>query len=67
MNVRVMASRILFLILKGIPNARALNKWLNDKTQNTVGKAVLFLVKQKVSTYRQLGIKLSSLLLLTNS
>ena len=62
-----MASRILFLILKGVPNIQALNIFLKEKTQNSVGKAILFLVKQKVSTYRQLGIKLSSLILLTKS
>lgn len=64
MNVRVMASRILFLVLKGVPNTKYLNKLLTEKTQSSVGRAVLFLVKQKVSTYRQLGIKLSSLVLL---
>lgn len=67
MNVRVMASRIMFLILKGVPNAKALNLLLSERTQSAIGKAVLFLVKQKVSTYRQLGIKLSSLVLLTKS
>lgn len=63
MNIRIMGSRIMFLVLKNMPTLNAINALLKPETQNAVSKSVLFLLRTKVSTYRQLGIKLSSIVL----
>ena len=58
MNVRVLASRILFSLLK---NIQPEDNLFENYVLSEISKSVLFMIKQKVSTYRQLGIKLCSL------
>ena len=68
MNVRIMAARMLFnILMRNLTNPQSINSYLNENVQNMLRKSVLFLAKLKVSTYRQLAIKLSSLVLYCKS
>lgn len=67
MNVKVMAARMMFQLLKALPYGEPFDRLLDEGIQNLIGKSVYLMVKNRVSTYRQLGIKLSSVVLLMNT
>lgn len=62
MNIRIMCSRMLFMQIKLIP-PKQIEKYLEETTQSNLMNSILHLLRTKVSTYRQLGIKLSSLII----
>ena len=67
MNVKVMAARMMFQILKSLPFGEPFDNFFEQNIQNGIAKSVYLLVKNRVSTYRQLGIKLSSVVLFMNT
>ena len=62
MNIRIMCARLTFILVKLIPS-RKMNSYLNDEVQKGIINSTLHLLRTKVSTYRQLGIKLASLII----
>jgi hypothetical protein len=55
-GIRVTAARMLFHLLKS-------HEKVGSQTEERVLKAVYFLIRLKVSTYKQIGIKLASIVL----
>lgn len=55
-GIRITAARMLFHLLKG-------HGRVGEKAQEKILKAVFYLVRLKVSTYKQIGIKLASIVL----
>jgi hypothetical protein len=62
MNIRVMCCRLVFLLLKLIP-PHHLESYLTGEVQDALLNSTLHLLRTRVSTYRQLGVKLASLIL----
>ena len=60
MNIRVLGARLTFLVLKLVPS-KYLGEIMKDYNQEGLVNGILHLLRMKVSTYRQIGIKLSSL------
>jgi len=56
-GVRITASRMLFVHLKMDVNR------VNQKVRENILGAIFYLLRLKVSTYKQMGIKLASLVL----
>ena len=66
MNIRIMCARLTFMLVKLIP-PRKMDLYLNEEVQAGIMNSTLHLLRTKVSTYRQLGIKLASLIMHINS
>lgn len=60
MNIRVMGAKITFLIVKQIPS-KDLNKVMSYNNRRGFVASTINLLRQKITTYRQLGAKLASL------
>lgn len=61
-----MCCRLVFLLLKQIP-PKKIEIFLKAEVQEALINATLHILRTKVSTYRQLGIKIASLILQFNS
>lgn len=61
-----MSCRLTFLLVKHIPPKR-MEHYLQAPVQEALINATLHILRTKVSTYRQLGVKLASLILHFNS
>lgn len=57
-----MAARMTFMLIKLLPIGRETN-YCEEKTCTQVSKAVYFLLRMKMSSYKQIGVKIASLLL----
>ena len=66
MNIRIMCARLTFMLVKLIPS-RKMHLYLGDEVEDGITNSTLHLLRTKVSTYRQLGIKLASLIMHVNS
>jgi hypothetical protein len=66
MNIRVMCCRLVFLLVKQIP-PKKMESYLKPEVQEALVNSTLHILRTKVSTYRQLGVKLASLILHFNS
>ena len=62
MNIRIMCARLAFLLIKLIP-PRKMSLFIGEEVQSGIEDATLHLLRTKVSTYRQLGVKLASLII----
>lgn len=56
-GIRIAAARMLFHLLKSSVNC------VGQKAKEKILKSVFYLVRLKVSTYKQIGIKLASIVL----
>lgn len=66
MNIRVMCCRLVFLLIKQVPQ-KQVDGYLKAEVLEALINATLHMLRTKVSTYRQLGVKLASLILHFNS
>lgn len=66
MNIRIMCCRLVFLLVKQIP-PKKMENYLKTEVQEALINSTLHILRTRVSTYRQLGVKLASLILHFNS
>jgi hypothetical protein len=61
-----MCCRLVFLLIKQVPQ-KQVDGYLKAEVLEALINATLHMLRTKVSTYRQLGVKLASLILHFNS